>query len=80
MEAIDGIDINCEQCHIPSLSEDNTKIWEIFQAINNRFVVDFNAIGLVFEIYNISCTQNEAKHLLKSLVDIYDLFLEYRKK
>jgi len=68
-----GTEPACETCPIANLSEANNEIWELYQTINTQFVYDFHALPLVFEIYNIQCTRNEAQIMLEKLILIYDI-------
>lgn len=58
---------------MPAVSTEDLEIWELYQAINNQFVYDFNALPLVFEIFDIHCTRREARELVKKLSIIHDL-------
>ena len=43
----------------------------MYQVINTQFVRDFNALGLVFEIFGMCCTKGEARDLLEKLILIH---------
>jgi len=55
------------------LTEENDEIWTFYHIINTQFVYDFHALPLVFEIYNIQCTRNEAQIMLEKLIMIHDI-------
>jgi len=55
------------------LTEENDEIWTFYHIINTQFVYDFQALPLVFEIYNIQCTRNEAQIMLEKLIMIHDI-------
>jgi len=53
--------------------------WELYHAINTKFVYDFHALPLVFEIHGIQCTRAEAKIMLEKLTMIHQAKAEKRK-
>ena len=69
-----------EGCPIANLTEDNDEIWTLYHIINTQFVYDFQALPLVFEIYNIQCTRNEAQIMLEKLIMIHALITEKNRE
>ena len=55
------------------LSEENRQAWELYRVISTQFVYDFGALPLVFDVYNVRCTRQEAKELLTKLAIIHDM-------
>ena len=52
---------------------ENQEVLDLYEAINTQFVHDFNALGLVFEIFGISCTRGEARQILDKLILIHSI-------
>jgi len=76
--AAEGIEPDCENCDLPVLSEANQEAWELYQTINSQFVYDFHALPLVFDVYGVRCTREEAKVLLEKLILIHGMISEDR--
>lgn len=76
-EKKDGIEPDCDNCKLPVLSPENEELLELYQTINTAFVKDFHALGLVFEIRSIKCTQAEADAMLERLITVHGLVREH---
>ena len=58
---------------MPILLRANIEVMDLYDTINTQFVHDFNALGLVFEVFGISCTRGEAKEMLDKLITIHGI-------
>ncbi|MDP8275957.1 MAG: hypothetical protein RAO92_06100 [Candidatus Euphemobacter frigidus] len=76
-EEKDGIEPDCDNCKLPVLSPENEELLELYQTINTAFVKDFQALGLVFEIRNMRCTQAEAEAMLERLITVHGLIRDH---
>ena len=74
-----GVKPDCENCHNPILLAENKDAWDLYQVINTRFVYDFHALPLVFEVHNIKCTRAKAKTMLQKLIMIHQIKSEKKK-
>jgi len=70
---VDSIEPDCENCDLPILLQANMEVMDLYDVINTQFVHDFNALGLVFEVFGISCTRSEAKEMLDKLITIHGI-------
>lgn len=75
-----GTEPECETCPIENVTEENSEVWDLYHIINTQFVYDFQALPLVFEVYNIRCTRNEAVTMLEKLILIHDLITKKNRK
>ena len=76
----DGIEPDCENCDLPPLLPANRELVELYQTINTAFVRDFSALGLVFEIFGISCTREEAKEMLEKLIIVHGVITDHGRQ
>ena len=53
---------------------------ELYQFLSSHFVQDFGAWPLVFEIFKLSLTKEEARLLLLKLIIIHDLVKGYASR
>ena len=74
-----GLESDCEKCPRHNVSPEDLQAWELYQAINSQFVYDFHGLPLVFEIFDIRCTRQEARELLERLSIIHDLVTKHSK-
>jgi len=65
---------DCENCEwgVP-LAPENRVAFDLYNTINTRFVYDFKALELVFEIHSLEMTQEEAVRLLDKLITIHGI-------
>ena len=70
---VDGIEPDCGTCDLPFLLPENRDAWELYRTINTRFVYDFHALPLVFNVYGMRCNREEAKGLLDKLILIHGM-------
>ena len=77
---IDNIIPDCDKCPVPKLSNNNRFIFDLYQILNSSFVKDFNALELVFNVFNIKCSQEEALLMLTKLIKIHDLIKDYKNE
>lgn len=59
---------------------ENREAWELYREwLNNRFVQDFSALPLVFDMLGLKKTRPEAKALLKKLIVIHGVITAGKK-
>jgi hypothetical protein len=73
LEIKESLDIEpqCETCKNPYLWRVNREVFQIYNLIASRFVYDFHAINLVFDIYCMKLSKDEAVLLLEKLIIIH---------
>lgn len=65
---------------MPELSPENWDIWRLYQTINTQFVYDFHALPLVFNVWALKMTHEEAKMLLDKLTMIHGILSQKKEK
>lgn len=69
-ESLD-IEPDCERCKNPPLWKCNRECFSLYNLIASRFVYDFHAINLVFDIFSMEMSKDEAVLLLEKLIIIH---------
>jgi hypothetical protein len=80
VKIIDGVQ-DCENCEWGEpLAPENRLAFDLYERISSQFVYDFHALELVFNVYALEMTEEEAMELLDRLITIHKIVTDAQKK